>query len=138
METIYNVDYFIKKFSAIPEDKWCTNTRSNGYGQRCALGWCYPSGQEAKESEHGDYGVTGSPEDRALCKLFNVLPYPWVGGTNNGTQECPYKQPTAKQRILAALYDIKKLQQPGVKERIVYVTVDAKVRELQKEEIICN
>ncbi len=139
MKTIYNVDYFINKFEAIPESKWCINTRADGLGNRCALGWCYPNDAEAKASEMGSYGGNESPEDRALVRLFKVLPYPWVGGTNNGMGECPYKQETPKQRILSALYDIKAKQQPIIdtpKEKTVYVTVDAKVRSLQKEENI--
>lgn len=34
----YNVEYFIAKFEAIPEDKWCVNTQEDEKGRRCAAG----------------------------------------------------------------------------------------------------
>jgi hypothetical protein len=36
----YDVDYFIKKFEAIPENKWTTGAYMNNKGQSCALGHC--------------------------------------------------------------------------------------------------
>lgn len=36
----YDVDYFIKKFEAIPEDKWCIIDFLKENGQMCALGHC--------------------------------------------------------------------------------------------------
>jgi hypothetical protein len=39
----YNLDYFIRKFEAIPEDQWCTGDFVkvvNGKEQRCAFGHC--------------------------------------------------------------------------------------------------
>lgn len=137
METIYNVDYFIKKFQVIPEDKWAVGTRANEMGARCALGWCYPTHQAAKESENGTT-IDDSPEDKALCKLFNRFRL-WPAMVNNGIEDQPYKQPTPKQRILAALYDIyektygrKYGEEP--KEKVIYKTVviDSKVKELQE------
>ena len=93
-QTNYNVDYFIKKFEAIPESKWCTQKIDNGNGQYWALGHC-----------------DGWGEFDSLSEL--------LGGkaalTNNGNNPI-YQQPTPKQRILAALYDIKKLQQPAQPE----------------------
>lgn len=91
METIYNVDYFIKKFEAIPEIEWCT--RGFGVnGNHCAYGHC---------------GMTDSlefkkvPEAYALGNLlFDVVDI-------NDDRHPNYQQPTPKQRILAALYDIK-------------------------------
>ena len=129
----YDVDYFIKKFEAIPENKWCINSRGEivgGIEQRCALGWCYPTFQEAKRTEN--YWNEDSLEDKALMGMFksvlNIKP-PLV---NNGLAK-NYPQPTPKQRILAALYDIKKLQEPKVKEVIRYVAVDAEIRKQTKK-----
>ncbi len=122
----YTVDYFIEKFSAIPETKWCINRRENDLGQRCAHGHCYS----------GSVGENGSVE-KALSKLSKELGYKvGLAPINNGDDE-RYQQPTPKQRIMAALYDIKKMQEP-IKERIVYVTVDEKVREIQNAELIEN
>jgi len=129
METTYTVDYFIDKFSKIPEDMWCVKTLGDMSGSHCALGHC-------------DFGNTGVPKEAlALQKLLKPLENshcriwttPWI---NDGLYPS-YQQPTPKQRILAALNDIKKMQEP-VKERIVYVTVDESVRELQQKELKIN
>lgn len=118
----YDVDYFIKKFEAIPEERWCT-----GYYHKedrtkfCALGHC---GRFVSDAD--------SIESLALRRVF----HPAVVSIINDNGNIRYSQATPKQRILAALYDIKAKQQPEiepVKERIIYVTVDAAVRKLQKE-----
>lgn len=36
----YTVDYFIKKFKAIPKKEWTTGDIVNNLGQKCALGHC--------------------------------------------------------------------------------------------------
>lgn len=96
---MYDVNYFIKKFEAIPEE----NIIANVYGtmeRGCAMGLCQRNGKE----------------HLALYDLFNEN----IGHTddvtsavtvNNGNHPC-YQQPTPKQRILAALNDIKKMQEP--------------------------
>lgn len=85
----YDVDYFIKKFEAIPDEKWCINEIDNGRGQRCALGHTWGLFGETKETE-------------ALCNVMN-----WrVSFINNGESH-DYKQSTPRARILAALNDIK-------------------------------
>ncbi len=137
----YNVDYFIAKFQGIPEGLW-TIKRFRDAGSYCANGHCGV--------------IDGEPtaESMALVKVFSDLSVTQIRGEqpfdfghrhfsvkavaiNDGfTYE--YQQPTPKQRILAALYDIKKAQQPEVKERIVYVMVDEPVRELVKAEPIEN
>jgi hypothetical protein len=105
----YTVDYFIQKFEAIPENLFCVATRSMGE-QRCAYGWCYGSAQEAKASERCN--SSRNEEETALSELVRVLGRNWgAGGINNGIYP-EYQQPTPKARILAALRDIKKLQQP--------------------------
>lgn len=122
----YTVDYFIKKFQAIPEELWCIEERNNRLGQRCAHGHC---------SDAGGYGLT--EEELGLKAIAIANPDIMDGAEgfayiNNGIHP-RYQQRTPKQRTLAALYDIKKAQQPEVK--IVYVTVDQPVRELQKKEL---
>lgn len=92
----YDVDYFIAKFEAIPEELWCTEVLTKG-AQRCALGWCgayYPDEDDDDEENDGT-----TEESLALMSLI-----PMVGDINDGLIN-RYQQPTPKQRILAALRD---------------------------------
>lgn len=101
---MYTVDYFIKKFEAIPEDKWHTGEYSDGI-KKCAMGHCQDRTRRHTNSLYG-------PEFDAIVSLFKTL-----GGGDYGIAiindgcDLRYRQPTPKQRILAALYDIKKLNQ---------------------------
>jgi hypothetical protein len=110
----YDVQHFINKFEAIPEDKWTTGsrgTRENELGEYCAYGHC--------GIRHGVY-LDSTQEAIALAKLFYHIDRTpffcdlsfgvcWINDGKYGD----YQQDTPKQRILAALYDIKKLQQPA-------------------------
>lgn len=87
----YNVDYFIKKFEEIPEEKWIAGSFSGMNGTHCALGHCYNNGE----------GYTQSPEGSALIRILN---YP--AQINDGLRS-EYQQNNPKNRILAALYDKK-------------------------------
>lgn len=125
----YNVDYFIKKFEAIPEDQWTTGERHGSNGTHCAHGWC-----DLNELSM-PYLNTYSNEEKSLVKVFT----PIMKGTgcakiNNGFHP-NYQQPTPKQRILAALYDIKKMQQPE-KVKTVYVSVPQTITEQTKELVL--
>jgi hypothetical protein len=134
--TVYDVDYFIKKFEAIPDSEIGVLSLDN----KCALLYC-----GARVSSRGNYILT--KESAALVKILAPIspktsdPGSTVWNINDGNHY-GYKQRTPKQRILAALYDIKKAQQPEVptssevREKVVYVTVDAAVRELQEEKSI--
>jgi len=119
METIYTVEYFIEKFEKIPESMWVTNGLGSPGGPRCALGHCLRDHEMVNDES---------------AEFVGALLIGAVAINNGGDPR--YQQPTPKQRILAALYDIKVKQdaeKPKVeKPRIVYVTVDAAVRELQK------
>lgn len=128
----YDVNYFIKKFEAIPEEKMGEMILQRG----CALNQCGMTnyGHTTKEAEalmdlFEDSFPHLASKDTRFAVVFRI---------NDGQHD--YRQPTPKQRILAALYDIKKAQQPEpeVKERIVYVTVDSPVRELQKKELLLS
>jgi hypothetical protein len=88
---VYDVDYFIRKFEAIPEELWCIGQYTDGEGRYCALGWCRRSGDE-----------NGYAEEVALER---ISPF-FVPDVNDGHDE-RYQQPTPKQRVLAALRDIK-------------------------------
>ncbi len=101
----YDVDHFIKKFEAIHESNWCTR-RFGSNGVHCAYGHC-----------DAELGCWLSVEARALKTLFDTLTVSdkvdgseliieLVPGVNDGFVK-EYQQPTPKQRILAALYDIK-------------------------------
>lgn len=138
---MYTVDYFIQKFEAIPEGQWCTGQMEDIRGLKCANGHC---------------GLVASyqPNEEALAlveilrplKRTNRASFPDdvldVTACINDGLTAEYPQPTPKQRILAALYDIKKIQskdnepeQP--KERIVYVSVPVSITE-QAKELITN
>jgi len=83
--TIYDKAYFIAKFEAIPEEKWCVGELSLG-DQNCAFGLCHPDlGARSKEGE-------------ALASLMPNM----FAGINDGRNP-NFQQPTPKQRILAAL-----------------------------------
>lgn len=128
----YTVDYFIKKFEAIPKNQWTTamfvNTKD---GSKCAGGHCGLSPSQ-----------NCTEEAIALAKLLEPLKKTLINGnpgyddvifdnitTINDGQAKEYSQPTPKQRILAALNDVKKMQQPVIKERIVYVSVPTSILE---------
>jgi len=113
----YDVNYFIQKFEAIPEDKWARFTQLDDDGSRCALGWC--DGRE-KFLYRSEIAGDQTKEGEGLIRLFlyakiyfgnDSLKSHGVASVNNGTH-AKYPQPTPKQRILAALYDIKKMQEP--------------------------
>lgn len=92
----YDVDYFIEKFEAIPEESWCTEEFEKD-GACCAFGHC------------GTRDFKSTIEAIELAHLFSNLDDIYVVCVNDGSEPM-YSQPTPKQRILAALHDIKKLQ----------------------------
>lgn len=90
----FTPDFFIQKFEAIPEEKWCVGDYFNEQGQYCALGFTMKkSGGSANESF-------------CLSELFGVHGALSVTHVNDG-KDVRYPQATPKQRILAALGDIK-------------------------------
>lgn len=136
---MYTVDYFIKKFEAVPDNKWITNNYETDTGC-CALGHC---GARAD--------TDSASEAVALKKLFSPFGKYAVQYINDrqiffdkkyAKQEIIkyFDYPTPKQRILAALHDIKKMQQPPQpevpKEKIRYVSVPASITEQTKELIL--
>ena len=93
---VYDVDYFIKKFKAIPDEKWCRASFGDAIS-RCVMGHC---------GMVTDNGFRETAESEALVGIFNLTHVSEVFPINDGT--CPkYKQSTPKARILAALSDIK-------------------------------
>lgn len=111
---MYDVDYFIRKFEATSEDQWMTYSYTNVQETRfCALGWC---------GARGNNRTSPTLESNGLALLFSkyMLRVPEI---NDGTHP-RYPQPTPKQRILAALYDIKKMQQPKREKVKVQISPD--------------
>lgn len=107
---MYTVDYFIQKFQAIPEIFWGIEYLNND-GKSCVLGFCNTTVQDGKSRANSLYYIY-TDEGASLVKLFKrikLAPHSINDHTNT-----TYKQPTPKQRILAALYDIKKLQDGDV------------------------
>lgn len=85
-EKVYKAQFFINKFDAIPDEKWCMGKTVNDEGQHCAIGHAKPD------------------EIYSIFMLFRNL-----GETpmniNDGKVEA-YQQETPRERIVAALKDI--------------------------------
>lgn len=92
-----NAQYFIDKFTAIPDDKWITGQLFNSRGQCCVLGHC--------GERRGVYETT--PESEAIRALFSKH-YMRPDDVNDSSFGM-FKQATPKARILAALEYIKSL-----------------------------
>ena len=93
MDTIYTVDYFIEKFSAIPLERWVTHDIGRD-GNHCAFGHCglifdkdsktWQATEESRQLQllFGDDKVTiindkaikygNNPKDRILNKLKSL------------------------------------------------------------------
>lgn len=131
---MYNVDYFIQKFSAIPESKWgCGDLNKNG--KSCALGLCGVEVNDINYKQNVGVVSISNPEGDALARLLKSIPetgtldlYQSVYVINDSPSG-KYPQPTPKQRILAALHDIKKMQEP--KQIIRYVAVAETIKEME-------
>jgi len=115
---MYDVNHFIKKFEAIPEELWCTGALHRYSGDTiysCAMGHC------------GKITRFGKPhEATALSRLFKleigVIPE-LVNDWDISTRYCSLENcikdilenRTPKARILAALYLIKARQQKAIR-----------------------
>lgn len=115
----HDVDYFIKKFSAIPDNLWITYSRSNGQGGHCAHGWCdvqtvaQYSGSFGKmtEEEKGLIDIaTKYFTWQPLYSLPERVSFRGFAYINNAPSD-RYPQTTPKARVLAALEDIKRQQE---------------------------
>jgi hypothetical protein len=92
-EQKYTVDYFIEKFEGIPSAKWCTDAYIDPDGRCCAIGHC---GQ--RRAFHR------TAEAKALANLFSRH----IAYSVPHVNDVEYMgKPTPKQRVLAALRDIK-------------------------------
>lgn len=94
MELKYDKDYFIKKFEAIPGDRWIVNDFIDSEGRCCALGHC------------GVNHVVYTDEGRALVALLGRGEQ--INKINDNVHDKDYTwkvkvDPEAKTRILVAL-----------------------------------
>ena len=95
-ESKYTVDYFIKKFEAIPSFRWTTGKTTEYFGfRRCAIGHCIQFTKYSQQSLHNLFYI-------------NLGPHITVAGVNDHGTEKYCNIETPKERILAALHDIKK------------------------------
>lgn len=99
----YDVDYFLNKFEAIPEEKWITGDLEFN-GCHCALG-------HAGVVDNGSQWVE-TEESIALAILLggnmNISPYDRFRVVYRiNDNKVRYNHETPKQRILAALNDVK-------------------------------
>lgn len=121
---MYTVDYFIKKFEAIPERLWAVGDIGKEGSPRCALGHCRPEVSELQDERCGLINLIHLLYGENIpCSLIDI---------NNG-YDPRYPQPTPKQRILAALYDIKKLQQPKREKVKAQISPDLLTPPIPKE-----
>lgn len=131
----YTVDYFINKFEAIPEAQIGESQLAG-----CAYGQCrsridYQDGHETKEGLALEKIMSSLPGLKKH-KESDWGPYDSTPARINNGDVKQYQQPTPKQRILAALYDIKKMQEPKVKEVIKYVSVPTTISEQAAETVL--
>ena len=128
---MYDVDYFILKFEAIPEERWLSRHFRMG-DKACVMGHCDFYNKERDELERlfGTYSHLFTP----LNWLKNGNRWP-EQAINNGDDPL-YQQPTPKQRILAALYDIKNAEN-GKEIRILGDTAIEEVNRIIAEGVRC-
>lgn len=90
----YDVDYFINKFEAIPDEKWTTNKYERN-GQYCAYGHCGMRG-----------GFAVDPEPFALKMLFKSNDFAVIE-VNDGLGHMTKFGNSPKNRIMNVLKEIK-------------------------------
>lgn len=127
MSLKYSASYFIKKFEAIPEKHWIVDQYSSYLGGKCAQGHCgiaytghvvseglalnglmslLPAVRRSTLKFIEDQGAVVEISDHhTWCEHASI---PWAGFVNNGLVP-EYPQVSIKQRILAALRDVREL-----------------------------
>lgn len=106
MKPEYNIEYFIEKFSAIPEDRWAMGTVLSE-NRSCALGHC-----GVRVAESGT-AYTSTEEADALVKIFggaDKLNFGIVWRVNDNCVDIRWGD-TPKERILNKLLSLS-LQHP--------------------------
>lgn len=134
----YDVDFFIRKFEAIPDELWTTGVFEFTLGDKvlhCANGFCGVTNvtcdvkRATKEAVELANLLSKLPVD--YKKKYGDILFDVTAMINDGRID-KYQQLYPKQRILAALYDVKKMQQPKpiIKEVIKYVSVPNEIKEV--------
>jgi hypothetical protein len=96
-ETVMDAAYFITILEPIPNEKWCTNTYSNGCGQHCTVGHVLNHAQE--------WDSHTTPQVDALRDLIHTHLETNAMRISDGL-DIRHQQETPRARILAALRDI--------------------------------
>jgi len=118
MNTKFDADYFINKFSAIPDWRWLSGNigfRDEPSAPHCAVGHCCPSEFRIRYFiEHPD--ATGDEQAQEALALERLLGGTaqvgsWLATKINDGLDPRYKHDSPRSRILAALYDVKQQQQ---------------------------
>lgn len=136
---MFTVDYFINKFQEIPIQIWCKRYLTDDAGAHCAAGHCGSVSSCSLNDE--TTSLANIIKNHPFNKLRNnITDYAAIYNINDGnlTSWADYGSlgVTPKQRILTALHDIKKLQQPAITEvdtivgKFIPVTF-AEIKELQ-------
>jgi len=127
-----DVQYFINKFEAIPEEKWCIDFFEDENDRHCVNGHCGVNAYAMRiVGIIFSIDIESTEESEALYKVLlplnvtlmrNISPgkygrivndrqYSTTGAIINNGDCLEYQQDTPKQRILAALRDIQSLEQ---------------------------
>jgi hypothetical protein len=131
MSKKYDATYFIKKFEAIPEELWTMGIFGEDGQPHCAQGHCGVRNWDSRgwtseaRALNGLLSLLSSPVKRRVAtnmRRFNQawytqyleFTYGWAADINNGHHP-GYPQPTPKQRVLAALYDVRELTIKGTR-----------------------
>lgn len=144
---MYDVNYFIKRFEAIPENLWLINRLNddNHIGAHCAnghLGVQYPT--KPTEESKGLYIIMEPLKlyytdclnyEVEEVRDFTVGYSTKIAAINNGKVK-EYRQDTPKQRVLAALKDIKRIED-NKKLAEVDKMIEG-IKEPVKQELLCT
>lgn len=142
----YDINYFIKKFEAIPGELLIEGELGIHANAKCTSGHCDVVSYNAPTIELRclffllqKLKVTFNERHKYAYNHSHVsVEVGFVAMLNDG-QSNEYNQPTPKQRILSALYDIKKLSTPSEpKEEKEYRFIEkhSSIKPLLEKEII--
>jgi hypothetical protein len=121
----FDIDYFIAKYEAIPDELFTVHLFENYEGQKCSVGHCgvYDKAGITPESLAlkqvlAELPVTSKRTGELVVDAFSTFPVKASNISDGLVKEYPQKTP--KQRILAALCDAEVLQQVRVEEILEY------------------
>ena len=91
----YDIDYFIAKFTAIPEEQWCMRSFTDRQGRHCAVGHCGADSSDSWSCNEEAMALTRICRDFLNDSPTAINDYKPVSG---------FSTTTPRQRILAALH----------------------------------